>query len=150
MSPRSLRSSLATIFFTALIGLDSLKGATATPTVYANAFVDPRFILAKSEWNPNSTAAQQAIISGASDYALQGPWAVTNKTILPPSNNTHDYLSFAPYLWPDCSNVHNKTELTQQQIWTLCKYGTLLDFSPSFKSYLKVGFFQNGGRFPVV
>lgn len=26
---------------------------------------------------------------------------VTNKTRIPPSNDTHDYLSYAPYKWPD-------------------------------------------------
>lgn len=27
-----------------------------------------------------------------------------------------------PYWWPDCSNVHNTTELTQEEIWTQCNY----------------------------
>src|SRR5439155_4244170 len=35
------------------------------------------------------------------DVALtKGPWAVTDKTQVPPSGNKHDYLSLAPYFWP--------------------------------------------------
>lgn len=107
-----------------------VQTARAIPTSYANAFVDPRFLLAKSAWNSNSTAAQGAIISGAGDLALQGPWSVLNKSYTAPAtNNIHDYLSFAPYYWPDCSNVHNTTELTQQQVWTECRYGESTRFS---------------------
>lgn len=43
--------------------------------------------------------------------------AVLNKTYLAPSNDTHDYLSWAAYYWPDCSNVGNTTALTPQQEW---------------------------------
>lgn len=104
-----------------VLSLFALRAA-AIPTSYANAFVDPRWILAKSAWNANATAAEQAITSGASDYALQGPWTVTNKTILPPTNDTRTYYSFAPYWWANCSNVHNTTELTMYQVWTECVY----------------------------
>ncbi|KAF8309087.1 chondroitin AC/alginate lyase [Clavulina sp. PMI_390] len=96
--------------------------AAGNVTNYANAFVDPKFILNKSAWNKNSTAAQAAIVGAAQTFFTEGPWAVTNKTILPPSNNTHDYLSYAPYYWPDCSNVHNTTQLTQQEINNECKF----------------------------
>ena len=63
----------------------------------ANAFVDPRHLLAKKPGIQIIT-----IVSGAHDLALQGPWAVTNKTALRPTYSTHDYLSFALYWWPDC------------------------------------------------
>ncbi|HEY3395449.1 MAG TPA: alginate lyase family protein [Lacipirellulaceae bacterium] len=36
------------------------------------------------------------------DAALDaGPFSVVNKDVLPPSGNKHDYLSLAPYWWPD-------------------------------------------------
>ena len=36
------------------------------------------------------------------DNALNaGPFSVTNKTLLPPSDDKHDYMSIAPYWWPD-------------------------------------------------
>lgn len=101
-----------------------ITGVTAgNITNYANAFVDPKFILNKSAWNPDSTFAEAAIVSAAQTFVTEGPWAVTNKSVLPPSNNTHDYLSYAPYFWPDCSKVHNTTQLTQQQINNECTYG---------------------------
>ncbi|KAG8997615.1 hypothetical protein FRB94_007576 [Tulasnella sp. JGI-2019a] len=48
--------------------------------------------------------------------------AVVNKTLLPPSGDVHDYYSLAPYWWADCSNVHNTTELTAQQVSDICNY----------------------------
>lgn len=132
MSPRYLPSFLLSAFSLSLfssLANNGGAGVYAYPSNYANAFVDPRFILNKSAWSPNSTFAQKAIVSGAQDYINQeglgttSSWSVVNKTILAPTKNPHDYLSFAPYYWPDCSNVHNKTELTQDQIWTECKYG---------------------------
>ena len=49
--------------------------------------------------------------------------AVTNKTILPPSKDLKDYLSWPPYAWPDCSQAGNTTVLTDPEIWVRCKYG---------------------------
>src|SRR5215475_9669275 len=38
------------------------------------------------------------------DQALQaGPFSVTQKTITPPSGDKHDYMSWAPYFWPNPS-----------------------------------------------
>lgn len=95
----------------------------AIPTSYPNAFVDPRFLLDHTVWDPASTAAQAAIISGANDLALQGPWSVLQKNYTAPATrNIQDYLSFAPYYWPDCSNAGNTTELPPQEVWDKCKY----------------------------
>src|SRR3954467_1455934 len=30
-----------------------------------------------------------------------GPFSVTQKSIMPPSGNKHDYMSWAPYFWPN-------------------------------------------------
>jgi hypothetical protein len=36
------------------------------------------------------------------DAALSaGPFSVVNKDVVPPSGDTHDYMSLAPYWWPD-------------------------------------------------
>ncbi|TCD62512.1 hypothetical protein EIP91_006786 [Steccherinum ochraceum] len=88
---------------------------------YANDFVDPKFILAKNFSN-TTVVAQQTILQWADEVAAKGPWAVTNKTITPPSGDKHDYMSWAPYWWPDCSKAGNTTELTPEQIWTTCTY----------------------------
>lgn len=49
--------------------------------------------------------AAQAVVRAAEDEATrvihQGPFSVTQKAIAPPSGNKHDYMSQAPYFWPD-------------------------------------------------
>jgi hypothetical protein len=89
---------------------------SAVPTVrslteYANDFIDPAPILAKT-YN-NTTLAQKTILSWADQLAQSGPWgkalvrlvgyhspvvniAVTNKPFPPPSGDVHDYMSWAP------------------------------------------------------
>jgi hypothetical protein len=43
-----------------------------------------------------------AALRGAAEEALaRGPYAVTEKTTLPPSGNKHDYWHPAPYWWPN-------------------------------------------------
>jgi len=90
-------------------------------TNYPNDFVDPDYIAAGKF--PNTTSdAQASIISWAEYLSVSGPWSVTDKPIVAPSGNKQDYMSWAPYWWPDCSHVGNKTELTPQQIWVTCPY----------------------------
>lgn len=88
---------------------------------YDNDFVDPNYILSKS-FNISTSGAQQTIVSWADELAAQGPWSVMNKTVDPPTGNKHDYMSWAPYSWPNCTGVGNTTELTPQQIWATCPY----------------------------
>lgn len=45
-----------------------------------------------------------------------------SKAFTAPTNDPHDYLSWSPYWWPDCSKVGNTTELTPQQVWAQCDY----------------------------
>lgn len=48
------------------------------------------------------------------DKALEfKPNPVTNKTRIPPSKNTHDYLSYAPYKWPDTTKLDGLPWLTK-------------------------------------
>jgi len=57
----------------------------------------------------SSADAQPAVIQAAldqlranADLALgRGPYSVMNKTIVPPSGDKHDYLSFSRYWWPN-------------------------------------------------
>lgn len=91
------------------------------PGLYSNDFVDPDWFLSRNF--PQSTlGAQQTIVRWADELNTQGPWSVTNKSATPPSGSKHDYLSWAPYFWPDCSKAGNTTELTPQQIWVQCIY----------------------------
>src|SRR6185437_14860304 len=56
---------------------------------------------------PATDPAKQNILSLATadaDRALrEGPFTVTSKGVIPPSGNKHDYMSQAPYFWPDPS-----------------------------------------------
>ncbi|KAG8986465.1 hypothetical protein FRB90_003989, partial [Tulasnella sp. 427] len=94
-------------------------------------------------WDNKTYYAQQEIVAAAKWFANQGPWSVMNKTFTAPTNDTHDYLSWAPYYWADCSNVGNTTELTPQQIWEECNY-TPKDgqFSPDVRLVNDTGAFQ--------
>jgi hypothetical protein len=97
----------------------------AMPAVLSVPYVlyDNDFIGIPAKPFPNTTeGAQQSVIQWAGYLASQGPWSVMNKSIVPPSGDKHDYLSWSPYYWPNCSGVGNTTQLTPQQIWTTCPY----------------------------
>ncbi|KAI9507103.1 chondroitin AC/alginate lyase [Russula earlei] len=89
---------------------------------YGNDFIEPSYILNKN-WNTTTIVAQESIIQWADWLAAQGPWSVTTSTsILAPSNDTHDYISWAPYYWPNCTSIPNASGLTPQQVWVTCPY----------------------------
>src|SRR5437867_6660609 len=50
-----------------------------------------------SEWAP----ALAELESQGKTALRVGPFPVVEKTNLPPSGNKHDYMSIAPYFWPD-------------------------------------------------
>ncbi len=47
--------------------------------------------------------AYDYLISEADKALNEGPFTVMEKTVLPPSGDKHDYMSLAPYFWPDPS-----------------------------------------------
>jgi hypothetical protein len=56
--------------------------------------------LVQLKGQPNSPAVQAA--SAEADAAMhQGPFTVTSKSQTPPSGDRHDYMSMAPYFWPN-------------------------------------------------
>jgi hypothetical protein len=61
---------------------------------------------------PATDPAKQNILSLATadaDRALrEGPFTVTSKGVIPPSGDKHDYMSQAPYFWPDPSKPDGK------------------------------------------
>lgn len=110
---------------------------------YTNVFVDPEFVLAQ-ELPDYTLEARATITHWAIQLAAQGPWTVMNKTVTPPSGDKHDYMSWAPYAWPNCTGVKNTTELTPEQIWVTCPYydrdGV---FNPDGRLIDDIGAFQN-------
>jgi len=138
MAPRSLPSTLIFLATTCIY----LVPAVHSLTNYANVFISPDYIL-NTPYNSSTGYAQQTIVSWADQYAQDGPWSVTNKTILPASGDAHDYFSFSPYKWPDCSNVGNTTQLTPEQIATTCPYVTRDgQFNPDARQVNNIGDFD--------
>ncbi|HEU5356262.1 MAG TPA: alginate lyase family protein [Actinocrinis sp.] len=50
--------------------------------------------------NPPLHKSLDDLLALAQPQLTAGPWSVTDKTMLPPSGDKHDYLSLAPYWWP--------------------------------------------------
>ena len=53
-------------------------------------------------------SAIRALLQSADAALMDGPFAVTNKTVAPPGGSTHDYWSVASYFWP-CNVSCNHT-----------------------------------------
>ncbi|KAG8714704.1 hypothetical protein FRC09_017342 [Ceratobasidium sp. 395] len=127
------------------VGLAAMS-AFAAPimamTSYPNYFFVPEDVLG-SQWVANAKWSQANTIQDAEFVSAQGPWTVTSKPILPPTNSSHDYLSLRPYFWPDCSKVGNTTALTDQQIYTMCEYVRRDgEFNPDARMVNDTGAFQ--------
>ncbi|KAF9262760.1 chondroitin AC/alginate lyase [Marasmius fiardii PR-910] len=112
-------------------------------TSYISDFVDPTFILAK-DFPFHTYQAEVSIVKWARQFSLRGPWSVMDKPVAPPSGDKHDYLSWSPYSWPDCSSVGNTSILTDEQVWTTCPY-KLRDgqFNPDGRLINDVGHFDD-------
>ncbi|TFK32391.1 alginate lyase-domain-containing protein [Crucibulum laeve] len=119
-----------------------LNGGVRGQTSYANDFVNPDYVVARDFGN-NTRAAQLTIVKWAKVLAQRGPWSVMDKAVLPPSGDKHDYMSWAPYWWPDCSAVGNTTELPQEEVWKQCEYKARDgQFNPDGRLVNDVGNFQ--------
>ncbi|KAI0696536.1 chondroitin AC/alginate lyase [Cytidiella melzeri] len=122
--------------------------ATILPAVhsfvnYANDFLNPDYVLAKN-YSQTTIPAQNTIRQWAESSSAGGPWSVTTKPYLAPSGDRHDYMSWAPYSWPNCTGVGNTTELTPQQIWTTCPYITRDGlFNPDARTVNNIGDFDS-------
>lgn len=51
--------------------------------------------------DPTYTKAYTVLIILANKALTKGSYSVVNKSKLPPSGDKHDYMSLAPYFWPD-------------------------------------------------
>jgi hypothetical protein len=61
-------------------------------------------IKAARDTDPAVKAAYTALIARADAALARKPGSVMDKTTIPLSNDRHDYLSIAPYWWPDPAN----------------------------------------------
>lgn len=51
--------------------------------------------------DPNLVAAYKQLLQDADKALSEGPFSVMEKKHVPPSGDKHDYMSLAPYHWPD-------------------------------------------------
>lgn len=87
----------------------SASGHVARPTSQTTALAPRVFLLdaqllRKERQLAKSDPRNAALVAlrRAADRALsQKPLSVMDKTVLPPSGDKHDYMSQAPYFWPD-------------------------------------------------
>lgn len=54
-----------------------------------------------AEGDPYLTSVLQDVINKADGYLEVAPVSVTDKPMLPPSGDKHDYMSMSPYWWPN-------------------------------------------------
>ncbi|KAJ7290691.1 chondroitin AC/alginate lyase [Mycena rebaudengoi] len=95
--------------------------ATNPFTQYAVEFPDPSYV-ARADFPKNVGGAQDTIVQWAKEMASYGPWSVTKKPVVAPSGDKHDYMSWAPYQWADCSSVKNTTALSLADMQKTCPY----------------------------
>ncbi|RDC66033.1 alginate lyase family protein [Adhaeribacter pallidiroseus] len=51
--------------------------------------------------NEQCLSALKVLLSATAPSLIRTPYSVVNKSITPPSGDKHDYISLAPYWWPD-------------------------------------------------
>ena len=85
----------------------------------------------------NYLAAYKKLIAEADKALNEGPFSVMDKKLVPPSGDKHDYLSLAPYWWPDPSKPDGKPYLRKDGQVNPETRGDFVDYSR------KDSFFKN-------
>ena len=100
--PSELHYPLASLLLIICSHLTVLSQVQSTPRVFllrANDLVAARDRI-KSRDNKTQIALSKLLVEA--DKALNsGPFSVTSKTVTPPSGDKRDYMSQAPYFWPN-------------------------------------------------
>ncbi|CAE6523890.1 unnamed protein product [Rhizoctonia solani] len=73
-------------------------GSLADP----NDFVNPKYVVAARN-DGKTRGARDRIVRDGKSSAKKGPWTVTNSQVRAASGDPRDYLSWAPYHWPNCN-----------------------------------------------
>src|SRR5207302_521491 len=86
-----------------LAGNPVTPGPAAAPTLMLDGtrLALNRYQLAHDTASARLRSQLATLRKFADDALTAGPWAVTDKTQVPPSGDKHDYLSQAPYWWPN-------------------------------------------------
>ncbi|KAG9287141.1 hypothetical protein G9A89_001035 [Geosiphon pyriformis] len=66
--------------------------------------------------SPGIAKQAKSFLDNSSNNALKNknPYSVINSTIKPPNSDTHEYYSWAPYQWPDCTGIKGVTDEATQ------------------------------------
>jgi len=92
------------IFAAAYVLVGFVTGVQSASPLLPNTVVldNSRLVDAKMRMLTDASIrkALAALTTQADSWLNQGPWSVTNKKILPPGGDIHDYASQAPYYWP--------------------------------------------------
>ncbi|CAE6425811.1 unnamed protein product [Rhizoctonia solani] len=75
-----------------------VSGSFADP----NDFVNPKYVLV-ARGDGKTQAARDRIVRDGKGSAKKGPWTITNGQVRAASGDPRDYLSWAPYHWPNCN-----------------------------------------------
>jgi hypothetical protein len=98
-------TSLLGLFGLALIGLPGVSAETLPPTATEIVYFDDaqlsRAKAAIAAGDPRFGRVYQQLLAEADALLVVAPDPVVNKSRVPPSGDKHDYLSYAPYRWPD-------------------------------------------------
>ncbi|KAG8734008.1 hypothetical protein FRC11_013494 [Ceratobasidium sp. 423] len=73
-------------------------GSLADP----NDFVNPKYVVAAKN-DTKTRGARDKIVRDGKSSAKKGPWTITNGQVRAASGDPRDYLSWAPYHWPNCN-----------------------------------------------
>lgn len=83
----------------------------------------------------NYLAACKKLMAEADKALTEGPFSVMDKKLLPPSGDKHDYLSLAPYFWPDPSKTDGKPYIRKDGQVNPETRGDFVDYSRKDKCF---------------
>ncbi len=105
MKVSNLITAVLVSILLSLIGACTSEDIDMAPTL----LMDAKYLQnTKSKINQHDSQLKPAFdqLLADAEIALQeGPFTVTDKTVLPPSGNKHDYASYSRYWWPDTNKV---------------------------------------------
>jgi len=93
------------VFWLAPFG--ALAAESAPPPVFLLDPVQLQQARERARTSDESIAlAVEALVQAADRSLTAGPFSVVNKNLEPPSGDKHDYMSLAPYWWPNPNTTH--------------------------------------------
>jgi len=92
---------ISVLILNELLRLHSLAASDELPRVFVLQPSDLIEARKRVQFNDSSLLPAFNRLKHDADALNAGPFSVTSKTLLPPSGDKHDYMSTAPYWWPN-------------------------------------------------